>query len=151
MPTKLKNSRHPGGRPPKLNKEEWSQVTCVMKKTTIEKLRTAAGSKHFGSLLQFHLERYPPPTREQYLALTEHKPYWVTIKRKKVPAIIVSAPLWKTEEEKQWYLDQKRAERRKAREARRLEKMSEKDREWEKIMQEEILPSISHDLTRKVD
>jgi hypothetical protein len=60
--------KHSGGRPPKLDKAAWGQITCVLKNETIEALREGANSKHFGDFLQDHLDRYPPPTRHQYLS-----------------------------------------------------------------------------------
>src|ERR1700759_1588689 len=63
MPTKSKNNdRRPGGRPPKPDKDQWGQITCVLRHDTIERLREGADSKHFGDFLQAHLDRYPPPT-----------------------------------------------------------------------------------------
>jgi hypothetical protein len=56
------------GRPPKLDKVEWKQISVFLRKKTIERLREGAGGKFFGQLLQEHLDRYPPPTRAQYLS-----------------------------------------------------------------------------------
>jgi hypothetical protein len=72
MRTKSKtngDSSRPGGRPPKINKEEYGQITCVLRLDTIERLKAGAGSKHFGEYLQAHLDRFVPPTRVQYLAI----------------------------------------------------------------------------------
>lgn len=131
MPTK-KNNHRPGGRPPKLDKEQWGQITCVLKHETIEKLRNGAGSKHFGEFLQWHLDRYPPPTRDEYLYLTEHKEVWRTIKRRRVPVLFAPAPLWKTDEERKWHLEKQKEERKKARELKRFLRLSAKDQEWER-------------------
>lgn len=91
MPTKLKktNHRHPGGRPPKLDKDQWGQITVVLRHETIERLRAAADSKHFGNVLQDHLDRHPVPSREQYLALVEGKSLWTMGKYKgrKIPVL----------------------------------------------------------------
>ena len=78
----------PGGRPVKPDKGLYSQVTCVLRTSTVERLKEGANSKYFGAFLQEHLDRYPPPSREQYLATKRQTSYWTTIKRKKVPVII---------------------------------------------------------------
>lgn len=59
------------GRPFKVDKDQWGQVTCVLRHDTIEMLRAGAASNRFGEFLQEHLDRYPPPTREEYLALQQ--------------------------------------------------------------------------------
>lgn len=58
------------GRPFKEDKDEWTQVTCMLRIETLERLRAGAGSLRFGNFLQDHLDRHPPPTREQYLQLS---------------------------------------------------------------------------------
>lgn len=76
MPTtkKSRKSDHGGarrhsGRPPKIDKEKFGQITCVLRQDTIDRLREGADSRRFGEFLQDHLDRYPLPTRENYLAL----------------------------------------------------------------------------------
>ena len=59
------------GRPFKVDKELWGQVTCILRRDTIEMLRAGAASNRFGEFLQEHLDRYPPPTREEYLMLQQ--------------------------------------------------------------------------------
>lgn len=67
-----KNSRRGGARPnsgrPKRDDKTWGQITCVLRKDTIAKLRAGCGgaSKHFGPFLQDHLDRHPLPDRETY-------------------------------------------------------------------------------------
>lgn len=98
-PKKRGGARPGSGRPTKEDKSNWGQITCVLRKDTIEKLRAGAApkegvpGKHFGDFLQFHLDRYPLPTREEYLAIRENKPLYVEVqpfraKRRKVPLII---------------------------------------------------------------
>ena len=155
MPNKSKtNGRHAGGRPQKIDKGKFSQITCVLRRDTIERLREGAGSKHFGEYLQNHLDRYPPPDRAQYLWLTERREHFVTIKRHKVPVIYAQEPQWKTEEEKMWYLQQEREAKRKAREERRLARMSPQEREHkeraERILNK-AMADVHEDLARKAD
>lgn len=74
MPTiKLKKNlggqRTNAGRPQKLDKHLWGQVTCVLRHDTIARLREGSGSLRFGEFLQHHLDRYPVPSREQYLRI----------------------------------------------------------------------------------
>lgn len=78
------------GRRPKPNKELFIQVTCVLRRDTVERLKEGADSRYFGSFLQEHLDRYPPPSREHYLALKHRTEYWTTFKRKRVPVIIAT-------------------------------------------------------------
>jgi hypothetical protein len=61
------------GRPFKVDKELWGQVTCILRRDTIEMLREGAASNRFGEFLQEHLDRYPPPTRGEYLMLQKGK------------------------------------------------------------------------------
>jgi hypothetical protein len=63
--TRTNHRRHPGGRPAKPNKELFVQVTCVLRRDTLKRLKTAAG-RHFGGFLQAHLDRYPLPTKKEY-------------------------------------------------------------------------------------
>lgn len=69
------------GRPFKIDKDQWGQVTCILRHDTIEMLRSGADSNRFGEFLQEHLDRYPPPTREEYLKLQEGKNVtWTMVK-----------------------------------------------------------------------
>jgi hypothetical protein len=83
MPQNKHRTTHGGarsnsGRPPKLHKDKWGQITCVLRHDTIEKLRTGADSRFFGEFLQHHLDRYPLPSREQYLMIRRERlrPSW---------------------------------------------------------------------------
>lgn len=128
MPTKSKitNDRHPGGRPPKLNKDEFGQITCVLRHDTIERLKAGADSKHFGEYLQHHLDRYPPPTREQYLALTQGTNYYTVVKRgKKIPVLMAAGGLSKEA-------------KKLAKERARREKLTPEQRAWEDSVREGV-------------
>jgi hypothetical protein len=125
MPTKLKNARPLKGRPLKLNKDQWSQVTCVMRRDMIERLRAGAASKHFGEFLQAHLDRYPPPTREEFLALSKETNYFMLVKRKKVPVIISAG-------------SRSKEAKRLARERARREKMTPEERNQEESFRERM-------------
>ena len=70
------------------DKEIWGQITCVLRRDTIAKLRAGAASRFFGQFLQLHLDRFPVPDRATYLALISHQPLMVRIKRKKAPVIV---------------------------------------------------------------
>jgi hypothetical protein len=54
------------GRPVKLDKDEWQQISIFLRRDTILKLRKSATrpgdplSKRFGKYLQWHLDRYAP-------------------------------------------------------------------------------------------
>lgn len=77
MQTKIKRKakgkrgglRPNSGRPPKVDKDQWVEANVRLRRDTVERLRVGAGSKLFGKFLQEHLDRHPPPTREQYLRL----------------------------------------------------------------------------------
>jgi hypothetical protein len=83
-------AREGSGRPKKSEKDKeiFGQITCVLRRDTIAKLRAGSGSRFFGEYLQLHLDRFPPPDRETYLALIHHQPIMVRIKRKKAPVIV---------------------------------------------------------------
>src|SRR4029077_5989604 len=73
METALKKKSGPGG--PRANsgrprKPENMLVTVSLRRTTVAALKHGAGSEHFGAFLQDHLNRYPPPSRREYLART---------------------------------------------------------------------------------
>ena len=107
------------GRPPKADKDEWLQVTCVLRKDTVEALRVGADSKHFGEFLQHHLNRYPPPNREAYLSLTQGVPYYTMVKRRKrVPTLMAAGSL-------------SREARKLAKERARRERMTPEERAWD--------------------
>ncbi len=74
METKHKRARPNAGRKPKPHKEDWGQITCVLRLDTIRALKEGAGSNRFGEFLQAHLDRYPLPTRLEYMAVREHPP-----------------------------------------------------------------------------
>jgi hypothetical protein len=127
MPTKSKkinNDTH-HGRPPKPDKAHFGQITCVLRHDTIERLRAGSGSKHFGEFLQAHLDRYPPPTRTQYLAMIQRTEYYTLVKRKKVPTLIAAGSL-------------SREAKRLAKERARRERLTPKQREWEDSLKEGV-------------
>jgi hypothetical protein len=62
-------SRLGAGRKGKPDKDAWGYVTCSLKKDTIKRLREGADSIYIGEFLQKHLDRYPVPTRAEFLAL----------------------------------------------------------------------------------
>jgi hypothetical protein len=82
-PIKIRG-RHGGPRPnsgrkPKPDKANWAQVTCFLRRDTIERLRASATPpdapldpntgkvklrERFGKYLQWHLDRYPPISYE---------------------------------------------------------------------------------------
>jgi hypothetical protein len=74
-----KKSTRGGARPnsgrPRKDPLVWGQITCVLRRDTIEKLKAGCGgaSKHFGQFLQDHLDEYPLPSRDLYLHKQEIK------------------------------------------------------------------------------
>jgi hypothetical protein len=101
-----------------------------MRIDTIERLRAGADSKHFGEFLQAHLDRYPPPTREQYLALEEETSYFTMVKRgKKIPVLMAAGSLSKEA-------------KKLARERARREQLTPKEREWEDSIREGVAHAI---------
>jgi hypothetical protein len=78
MPKRKTTPTHGGarthaGRPPKLDRENWGRVTCILRKDTIDRLREGSDNgRFFGEFLQFHLDRFPLPTRTQYLSIRRH-------------------------------------------------------------------------------
>lgn len=88
----LGGHRDGSGRKPKEDKDDYVQVTVVLRRDTVEKLRAGTGSKanrpQFGQFLQFHLDRHPLPTYEEYRYLRELKPFTVRFKGRKIPAIV---------------------------------------------------------------
>lgn len=62
------------------------QLSCFLRKDTIEALREAAGSKFVGEVLQWHLDHYGVPTRLLYLSYTTSKPYKPTLPEPASPA-----------------------------------------------------------------
>jgi hypothetical protein len=67
-------ARPNSGRPRK-DPNVWGQITCVLRRDTIQKLKDGCGgaSKHFGQFLQDHLDEFPLPSRETYLFKQEIK------------------------------------------------------------------------------
>jgi hypothetical protein len=70
------------GRPPKPDRDKWGQVTCVLRRDTIERLRESATppdaplTKYFGEYLQWHLDQYPPldwATWQAFLAVSPRR------------------------------------------------------------------------------
>jgi hypothetical protein len=56
------------GRP---RKPENMLVTVSLRRNTVAALKAGAGNEKFGAFLQDHLDRYPPPSRQEYLARTD--------------------------------------------------------------------------------
>jgi hypothetical protein len=83
--------RRNSGRPKKVNPDNYVQVTCVLRKDTVEQLRAGAGGKQkfFGAFLQFHLDRFPLPTHEEYVAMRDNLPMTKTLgpKRRNIPVV----------------------------------------------------------------
>jgi hypothetical protein len=83
-------AREGSGRPRKENPDDYVQITCVLRKDTVEKLRAGAGGGHkfFGGFLQWTLDRYPIATHDEYLAMRDSKPvYTVGPRRRKIPVV----------------------------------------------------------------
>ena len=72
-PAPCGGARSGSGRPRKLDKDKWGQITCVLRHDTIARLKAGAESRFFGDFLQHHLDRYPLPTRAQYLAIRKDR------------------------------------------------------------------------------
>jgi hypothetical protein len=72
METVVKKKSGGGARPNagRPRKPENMLVTVSLRRTTVAALKDGAGSEHFGAFLQDHLNRYPPPSRREYLART---------------------------------------------------------------------------------
>lgn len=81
-------ARTNSGRPQKQDKDAWGKITCTLRKDTIEKLHDGAGGRFFGEFLQAHLDRYPLPSREYYIALTTHQPIQIKARGKRMPLTI---------------------------------------------------------------
>jgi hypothetical protein len=81
------------GRPRKLDEDNYTQVTIVLRNDTVDALRSGAGSKFFGRFLQSHLDRFPLPSHEHYVAMMEGKQVYKMIKRKKTPVITGRIPV----------------------------------------------------------
>jgi hypothetical protein len=76
------------GRPRKTDSDDFIQVTCVLRRETVDRLKEGADSKFFGNFLQTHLDRFPVPSHEEYLAIREGMPLFKLIKRRKIPVLI---------------------------------------------------------------
>ncbi len=73
-PSAGRGGTRPGsGRPPKADKDLWVEANVRLRRDTVQRLRDGAGSKLFGKFLQEHLDRNPPPTREEYLRLATRR------------------------------------------------------------------------------
>ncbi len=69
-----RGGKRPGsGRPAKVDKDKWVEANVRLRRDTVQRLREGAGSKLFGKFLQEHLDRNPPPSREEYLRLTTQR------------------------------------------------------------------------------
>lgn len=82
-------ARPNSGRPRKVNPEDFIQVTCVLRRDTVEQLKAGAGGKQkfFGAFLQFHLDRYPIPSHEEYLAMRDGKPVFALVGRRRTAVL----------------------------------------------------------------
>jgi hypothetical protein len=75
----VKKNTRGGARPnsgrPRKDPTIWGQITCVLRRDTIQKLKDGCGgaSKHFGQFLQDHLDEFPLPSRDLYLHKQEIK------------------------------------------------------------------------------
>ena len=113
MKNRIKTKRPKAGRPPKPDKDQWGQVTCVLRHETIARLREGSGSRFFGEFLEEHLTRYPPPDRLQYQSIhREQGRREETYKETKTPGEIAAEKEVRAEE----------------RERRELERMTPKER-----------------------
>jgi hypothetical protein len=123
MATKKKITRHPGGRPEKMDKDLYGTITCVLRKDTIEQLRAGSKSRFIGEYLQAHLDRHPLPTHEQYLASN----LWTIQKYRgrKIPVLYASTGLSKEA-------------KKVARERRRREKLTPAQRAWEDSIRKSV-------------
>jgi len=50
-------------------------VTVSLRRNTVAALKAGAGNAKFGQFLQDHLDRYPPPSRNEYLARITNTEY----------------------------------------------------------------------------
>jgi hypothetical protein len=82
-------SRPNAGRKPwKDDRQEWGRLYCTIKLATINALREAAASTAVGELLQWHLDRHPIPTRQQYLDIVHGVQPAAQIKKRKTPVLV---------------------------------------------------------------
>lgn len=89
MTKKKRGGWRPGsGRRYKADKADWGQITCVLRLKTIQQLKAGADSKHFGDFLQHHLDLYPLPSREEYLAMLNR--IELVIKKRRVPVLVAT-------------------------------------------------------------
>jgi hypothetical protein len=76
------------------DRQEWGQITCTLRNETIQKLKEGAAkrpgeeSRFFGKFLQYHLDRHPLPTWDEYQAIRQQRPLIRKIGRRRVPVII---------------------------------------------------------------
>jgi hypothetical protein len=86
---KKKRRSRPAGRPPKIDKDRWGQITCVLRKDTIDRIRAGVGGgKFFGEYLQAHLDRFPPPSFTEYMAFLAKRPLELKVRGRKTPVIV---------------------------------------------------------------
>jgi hypothetical protein len=73
------NHKRGGARPnsgrPRKDPDQWGQISIVLRRDTIEKIKAGAGggNARLGQFLQDHFDRHPVPSRELYLHLLEMK------------------------------------------------------------------------------
>jgi hypothetical protein len=100
MKTNQKSGRggaRPGsGRHPNPDKAGWVKITCLLKRETVATLHREGGD-YFGRYLQHHLERYPLPTKEEYVAMLARAPFIKRVGRRKVPVIMSAGGISKFE------------------------------------------------------
>jgi hypothetical protein len=67
--------------------ENWGPVTCMLRKQTIQALRDGAGTKAFGSFLQWHLDRHPLPPNDVYQRLINNEPIIERVRGRKTQVL----------------------------------------------------------------
>jgi hypothetical protein len=126
--TGLGGPRTGAGRPPKPDKDDYVQITCFLRKDTVAALRAGVGGGvtgtaqrgRFGKFLQAHLDRYPLPSHEEYLA---------RIKGESVS--MGPSPLLIRRQVNKFLRQQKELEQKKI--ERRMRRMARKPRQYKKI------------------
>lgn len=129
MSKKINNHRG-RGRPEKPDKDDYGRVTCVLRADTIEQLQEVAG-RHFGTFLQDHLDRYPLPTKLQYLNLIANHPLVTMVKRRKIPTLMATGSLSKEA-------------KRQAKERARRAKLTPEQRAWQDSIRKRVIKALNN-------
>jgi len=105
-PKPKRGGARPNSGRPRKDTDIWGQITCVLRKDTIQKLKEGSGGKmkHFGLFLQYVLDRHPMPEREAYLQ-------WKTMQKLDGKAAQPSARLAWEKHIRQTRAEKKRQER----------------------------------------